>query len=78
MENLHSKYGIEVTGHEYEKDARNLVSIGRINYLRREEYSKYSDFAILYRTNAQSRAFEDVFMREGIPYKGYVSIHDLP
>ncbi len=51
-----------------EYDEANYV-VGRINYLRREEYSKYSDFAILYRTNAQSRAFEDVFMREGIPYK---------
>ena len=30
---------------------------------------KYSDFAVLYRMNAQSRAIEDIFMREGIPYK---------
>ena len=41
----------------------------QIASLRREEFYKYSDFAILYRTNAQSRAFEDVFMREGVPYK---------
>ena len=41
----------------------------QIASLRREEFYKYSDFAILYRTNAQSRAFEDVFMREGLPYK---------
>ena len=29
----------------------------------------YSDFAVLYRTNAQSRVFEDTFMRAAIPYK---------
>ena len=51
-----------------EYDEANYV-VSQINRLRREEYYKYSDFSILYRTNAQSRAFEDVFMREGIPYK---------
>lgn len=30
---------------------------------------KYSDFAVLYRTNAQSRQFEDAFTRRGIPYR---------
>ncbi|MGI6727372.1 MAG: ATP-dependent helicase [Anaerovoracaceae bacterium] len=30
---------------------------------------KYSDFAVLYRTNAQSRRFEDVFISRGIPYR---------
>lgn len=30
---------------------------------------KYSDFAVLYRTNAQSRAIEDRFVKKGIPYK---------
>ena len=51
-----------------EYDEANYV-VSQINKLKREEYYKYSDFAILYRTNAQSRAFEDIFMREGIPYK---------
>ena len=43
--------------------------IEQINRLRREEYYKYSDFAILYRMNAQSRAIEDILRREDIPYK---------
>lgn len=30
---------------------------------------RYSDFAILYRTNAQSRAIEEAFIRYGIPYR---------
>ena len=34
-----------------------------------EKGHKYSDFAILYRTNAQSRNFEEIFMRRSIPYK---------
>ena len=51
---------------EYEE--ANYV-VNQINHLRREEYYKYSDFTILYRTNAQSRVFEEILMREGIPYK---------
>jgi DNA helicase-2/ATP-dependent DNA helicase PcrA len=30
---------------------------------------KWSDFAILYRTNAQSQPFEQILIAEGIPYK---------
>src|SRR5258707_11087402 len=37
--------------------------------LRRTEARKYKDFAVLYRTNAQSRGFEDVFVRRRIPYR---------
>ena len=43
--------------------------VEQINRLRREEYFKYSDFAILYRMNTQSRAIEDILRREDIPYK---------
>ena len=41
----------------------------QIEHLRREEYYKYSDFAVLYRMNTQSRAIEDIFRRENIAYK---------
>ena len=43
--------------------------VEQINHLRREEYYKYSDFAILYRMNSQSRAIEEILRREDIPYK---------
>ena len=51
---------------EYD-EARYIVE--QINHLRREEYYKYSDFAILYRMNTQSRAIEEILVREDIPYK---------
>ncbi len=43
--------------------------VSQIEHLKREEYYKYSDFAVLYRMNTQSRAIEDIFRRENIPYK---------
>ncbi|MCI8700458.1 MAG: DNA helicase PcrA [Clostridia bacterium] len=43
--------------------------VEQIEHLRREEYNKYSDFAVLYRMNTQSRAIEDILRRENIPYK---------
>ncbi len=43
--------------------------VEQINHLKTEEYYKNSNFTILYRMNAQSRAIEDILMREGIPYK---------
>ena len=43
--------------------------VTQINHLKREEYYKYKDFAILYRMNTQSRAIEDILRREDIPYK---------
>lgn len=39
--------------------------------IRREDGCQYSDFAILYRTNAQSRSFEEEFRKQGIPYRIY-------
>ena len=41
----------------------------QIEHLKREEYYKYSDFAVLYRMNTQSRSIEEILVREGIPYK---------
>ena len=43
--------------------------VQEIAHLKREEYYKNSDFTILYRMNAQSRAIEDILRREDIPYK---------
>ena len=40
-----------------------------IDDLCRKESKKYSDFAVLFRTNAQARVLEEVFMRTGTPYK---------
>ena len=41
----------------------------QIGHLIREEKYKYSDFAVLYRMNTQSRAIEEILRREAIPYK---------
>ena len=43
--------------------------VEQIEHLRRQEGYNYSDFAVLYRMNTQSRAIEDILSREGIPYK---------
>lgn len=43
--------------------------VEQIEHLKIEEYYKYSDFAVLYRMNTQSRAIEDILRRENIPYK---------
>lgn len=42
-----------------------------VKRIRREDGCQYSDFAILYRTNAQSRSFEEEFRKQGIPYRIY-------
>ena len=55
-----------VSDDEYD-EGRYIVE--EINHLRREEYYKYSNFAVLYRMNSQSRAIEEILRREDIPYK---------
>ena len=53
---------------ENEYDEANYI-VRQINSLKIEEYYKYSDFAVLYRMNSQSRSIEDILRRENIPYK---------
>lgn len=49
------------------EEAEQIVgTIGREN---RRGRRKYGDFAVMYRTNAQSRALEEAFIRDGVPYK---------
>ena len=47
------------------------IVTNKIAQLRREHDYEYSDFAILYRTNAQSRVFEEALRKRGMPYKIY-------
>ena len=42
-----------------------------IKRIKRQDDCGYDDFAILYRTNAQSRSFEEEFRKQGIPYRIY-------
>ena len=42
-----------------------------VKRIKREDGCQYNDFAILYRTNAQSRSFEEEFRKQGIPYRIY-------
>ena len=42
-----------------------------IKRIRREDHCEYSDFAILYRTNSQSRSFEEQMRKDNIPYRIY-------
>ena len=51
-----------------EYDEGNYI-VEQIEHLRRQEGFKYSDFAVLYRMNTQSRAIEQILSREGVPYK---------
>ncbi len=43
--------------------------VDEIDDICRKENEKYSDFAVLFRTNAQARVLEEVFMKSGTPYK---------
>ena len=66
-ENEEGKLPAIYQGDDEYDEARYIVE--QINTLKREEYFKYSDFSILYRMNSQSRAIEDILLREDIPYK---------
>lgn len=47
------------------------IVINKIAELRRLKHYSYSDFAVLYRTNAQSRIFEEAMRKRGMPYRIY-------
>ncbi len=47
------------------------IVVNKIAELRREKHYAYSDFAILYRTNAQSRIFEEAMRKRSMPYRIY-------
>ena len=62
--------GTLITGYvaDTEHDEAQFVA-GEIVRLRQAEGARYADAAVFYRTNAQSRTFEEVFIRLGLPYK---------
>jgi DNA helicase-2/ATP-dependent DNA helicase PcrA len=48
-----------------------LIVANKIARMRYEDHASYGDFAILYRTNAQSRIFEEALRKKNIPYRIY-------
>ena len=48
-----------------------LIVCKDIMRIKRQEHGEFSDFAILYRTNSQSRSFEEYMRKENIPYRIY-------
>ena len=48
-----------------------IIVCNDIRRIRRQDKCRYSDFAILYRTNSQSRSFEEQMRKDGIPYRIY-------
>lgn len=53
----------------YDEQEEATTVCTEIERLSQSDGYSLSDFAVLYRTNAQSRAFEDVFLRRGMPYR---------
>lgn len=60
---------IELATLDNEREEGEFIAREIMNRLRTYEHPDYRDFVILYRTNAQSRVLEEVFLRHGIPYK---------
>jgi DNA helicase-2/ATP-dependent DNA helicase PcrA len=58
-----------VTYEAYDENDEAQFVVDRIIDLRRRRGARYGDCAVMYRTNAQSRAIEDAFVRAGLPYK---------
>ena len=62
--------GVPITRFHAESEQDEAMYVARaIEQLREEDERKYGDIAIFYRTNAQSRAIEEVFTRYGVPYR---------
>lgn len=58
-----------VLKHAYSDKEEAVIVCNEIKRIRRIEKCDWSDFAILYRTNSQSRSFEEYMLKEGIPYR---------
>lgn len=58
-----------VLKHAYSDKEEAVIVCNEIKRIRRIENCEWSDFAILYRTNSQSRSFEEYMLKEGIPYR---------
>lgn len=52
-----------------EREEAMKIAQAVMEHVRQHESPDYREFAVLYRTNAQSRAIEEAFMRYGIPYR---------
>ena len=62
--------GVPIVVHEaYDQDEEAQFVVDTIAQLVAQEGARPGDCAVMYRTNAQSRAFEDAFIRAGLPYK---------
>jgi DNA helicase II / ATP-dependent DNA helicase PcrA len=62
--------GPRITVHEaYNEDFEARYILDQIGMLRDTDGLTWNDFAIMYRTNAQSRALEDACIHEGVPYR---------
>ena len=57
--------------HAYSDKEEATIVCKDIKRIKREDKCEYSDFAILYRTNAQSRSFEEEMRKQNIPYRIY-------
>ena len=55
----------------YSEKEEALIVAKNIQRIKRQDDCGYDQFAILYRTNAQSRSFEEEFRKQGIPYRIY-------
>jgi Superfamily I DNA and RNA helicases len=55
----------------YSDKEESMIVCNDIKRIKRQDSCHYSDFAILYRTNSQSRSFEEQMRKDGIPYRIY-------